>query len=174
MRPHGLRGELLVEPLSDLSERLAAGSELLLTPAGALPAPAAGAAPRQRLTVASSRPHRGGMLVTFAGIDDRDRADELRGAELAVARDRVPAAPAGAYYHFELLGCRCRDRRDGDLGEVVDLVDDGGGLILVVDDGSRRVPLPFVASFVAAVDVVAGTIEFELPPGLVDICASRS
>ena len=157
---------MLVEPLSDRPERLAAGSELLLAPAGG--------APREALTVAASRPHRGGLLVTFAGIDDRDRAAELRGAELAVARERVPAAPAGAYYHFELLGCRCRDRRDGDLGEVVDLVDDGGGLILVVDDGRRRVPLPFVASFVVAVDVAAGTIEFELPPGLVEICASGS
>ena len=133
------------------------------------------AGPRAELvTVAASRPHRGGMLVTFAGIDDRDRAAELRGAGLAVARERVPPAPAGAYYHFELLGCRCHDRRDGDLGVVVDLMDDGGGLILVVDDGSRRVPLPFVASFVAAVDVAAGTIELELPPGLVETCASRS
>jgi 16S rRNA processing protein RimM len=124
--------------------------------------------------VAASRPHRGGLLVRFAGIDDRDAAERLRGAGLAVERERVPAAPPGAYYHFELVGCRCRDRREGDLGEVVDLVEDGGGLLLVVDDGRRRVPVPFVGRFIRKVDVAAGQIEVELPPGLVETCASGS
>jgi 16S rRNA processing protein RimM len=174
LRPHGVRGELLVEPLSDLPDRLAPGSELLLEPAAGAAAGAQAGGGAATLTVTGSRPHRGALLVCFAGVDDRDAAAALRGVGLAVARDRVPPAPPGTYYHFELLGCRCRDRRDGDLGEVVDVVDDGGGLLLLVDDGSRRVPVPFVARFLRAVDVAAGTIEVELPPGLVEICASRS
>lgn len=167
-RPHGVRGEVFVELLSDVPDRLAPGSEFFVA------APAGAPAPLEILTVVASRPHRGGLLVFFAGVDDRESVDALRGAELSVARGRVPPAPAGTYYHFELLGCRCRDRRDGDLGEVVDVVDDGGGLLLVVDDGERRVPVPFVERFLRAVDVAAGTIEVELPPGLVEICASRS
>jgi 16S rRNA processing protein RimM len=173
VRAHGLRGELLVEPLTDNPERFAVGGEVELAP----PAPAvpsARGAPGRTLRVAASRPHKGGLLVRFEGVDDRDAAEVLRGAELSVARGLVPAAPEGAYYHFELLGCRCHDARLGDLGEVVELVDDGGGLLLVVDDGRRRLPVPFVARFLRSVDVAGGRIETELPEGLDEICGSGS
>jgi 16S rRNA processing protein RimM len=177
VRPHGVRGELVVEALSDRPERLAPGSELAVTGAdpdapppaapGGEPAPAA-------LRVAASRPHRGRLLVEFEGIADRAAAETLRGLGLAVARAAVPPAPDGSWYHFQLLGCRCRDRAAGDLGAVVDLVEDGGGVLLVVDDGRRRLPVPFVAAFLRRVDPAAGVIEVELPPGLVETCASRS
>lgn len=170
-RPHGVGGEVFVETLSDVPGRLEAGSELRVE---APASPAGAAAPPPVLRVAASRPHRGGMLVRFAGVDDRSAAAALRGVELTVARDEVPPAPAGTYYHFELIGCRCRDLRDGDLGEVVELVEDGGGLLLVVDDGRRRVPIPFVREYLRDVDVEAGRIEVELPPGLLEICASTS
>jgi ribosomal 30S subunit maturation factor RimM len=57
---------------------------------------------------------------------------------------------------------------------VVELVDDGGGLLLVVDDGRRRLPVPFVARFLRSVDVAGGRIETELPEGLDEICGSGS
>ena len=59
-----------------------------------------------------------------------------RKAALEVERSAVPAAPPGTYYHYELLGCRCFDG-GRELGEVVDLAEDGGGLLLIVADGER-------------------------------------
>lgn len=179
--PHGVRGEVTVEPLSDRPERLAPGGELEVTgpdpdappPAEAAPGAAAGA-PAARLRVAASRPHRGRLLVTFEGIADRDAAARLRGRWLAIERSAVPPPPSGSWYHFQLLGCRCRDLAAGDLGEVVDLVEDGGGLLLVVDDGRRRVPVPFVEAFLRRVDPEARVIEVELPPGLIETCTSTS
>lgn len=176
LRPHGVRGELLVEPLSDLPERLAPGSELAVTgadPDQPPPAKPAGAPP-PAVTVAAARPHRGAVLVRFEGVGDRDAAARLAGAWLAVERAAVPPPPEGTWYHFQLVGCRCRDRGDGDLGEVVDVVEDGGGILLVVDDGRRRVPVPLVAEFLRRVDPDAGVIEVELPPGLIETCASTS
>ena len=176
VRPHGVRGELVVEVLSDRPERLAPGSELVVTGADPdAPAPAAGGEPAPAaLRVAASRPHRGRALVEFEGIGDRAAAERLRGLGLAVERAAVPPPPGGSWYHFQLLGCRCRDRAAGDLGAVVDLVEDGGGLLLVVDDGRRRLPVPFVNEFLRRVDPEAGVIEVELPPGLVETCASTS
>lgn len=169
VRPHGIRGEVLVEPLTDNPGRLAAGATVgLEAPAGreAPPAPTA--------AIAASRPHKGGWLVRFAGVDDRDGAELLRGFGLTIDRREVPPAAPGTYWQFELVGCRCRDRRLGDLGEVVDLAEDGGGLILLVDDGRRQLPIPFVAAFLPRIDVAGRVIETELPPGLVEACASGS
>lgn len=172
LRPHGVRGEVVVEVLSDNPERFEAGAELLLMAPGEA-GEAAPEAARRRLTIETVRPHRGVLLVGFAGVEDRDEADLLRG-ELAVPGTDVPAPPEGTWYHFQLLGCRVADRAAGELGEVVDLVEDGGGLLLVVAGEGRRVPVPFVARFLVRVDVAAREIEVDLPEGLIEACASMS
>jgi 16S rRNA processing protein RimM len=123
--------------------------------------------------VEASRPFKGGLLVRLAGLADRDAVEALRGGILEVERARVPKAPEGTYYHYELLGCRCSDGGE-ELGRVVDLEEDGGGLMLIVSDGKRRVPVPFVDRFLKRVDVARGEIELDLPPGLLEACASGS
>ncbi|HVR97603.1 MAG TPA: ribosome maturation factor RimM [Thermoanaerobaculia bacterium] len=167
LKAHGIQGEVVVEAISDVPGRLDAGSSLLLVREGE---------PARTVEVAASRPHKGAVLVRFASVDGRDEAEALRGAWLEVPRSRVPAAPEGTYYHFELLGCRCVDCGGGgkDLGEVVELLEDGGGLLLIVSDGERRIPVPFVQAFLRQVDVAGGRIELDLPPGLLETCASRS
>ena len=173
LRPHGLRGDVVVEVLSDVPERLAPGSRLAAVADTEAPA-AAGKAAAIELEVAASRAHNAGRLLRFAGRDDRDAVEELRGLWLTVERAAVPDPPEGTYYHYELVGCRVRDAEAGELGEVVDLVEDGGGLLLLVSDGARQIPVPFVASFLAEVDVASGRIELALPPGFLEACASRS
>jgi 16S rRNA processing protein RimM len=164
LRPHGVRGEVVVEVLSDVPGRLAPGRSLKASWAGR---------PARNLTVESYRVHKTGALVRFAGAEDRDQAEELRDALLEVDRSEVPDAPEGTYYWYQLLGCRCSV--DGeDLGEVTDLVEDGGGLLLVVSKEGRQVPIPFVQSFLKEVDVERGRIELDLPEGLLEACASGS
>jgi len=168
VRPHGVRGEAVVEPLTDVPGRFGPGAELLAA------RPGAPEGESSRLTVESARPHQGRLLVRFAGIDDRDRAEALRGTMLRVPRAAVPEPPADTWYYFQLVGCRCRDRRHGDLGEVVDVIEDGGGVLLMVEDGGRRLPVPFVREMVREVDPEARRIELDLPEGLLEACASRS
>jgi 16S rRNA processing protein RimM len=166
-RPHGVRGTVIVEPLTDNAERWQPGSRLLAS-GGAL-----GTAGRT-LTVERAQPHSGAALVWFEGVADREAALALRGCKLAVPVSEVPPPEEGTWYEFQLFGCRCRDAAAGDLGEVVEVLEDGGGLLLVVDDGERRLPVPFVAAFLRRVDVEAKEIDLELPPGLIEACASRS
>lgn len=163
-RPHGIRGAVVVESFTDNEERWRAGSELLAT----------GGVPGGTLTVAAAQPHRGAMMVRFEGYEDRDGAETLRGVELSVPLAAVPPPEEGSWYQFQLLGCRCHEASAGDLGEVVDVVEDGGGLLLVVDDGVRRLPVPFVRDFLARVDVEAKRIEVALPEGLIETCGTAS
>jgi 16S rRNA processing protein RimM len=165
IRPQGVRGEVTVAVLTDVPGRFAPGTTLLMAREEGGPA--------EPVEVVFERQHKTGVVVRFAGIEDRDRAEELRGRWLEVERSQVPPAPAGTYYHFELLGCRCFDG-GRELGEVVDLAEDGGGLLLIVANGELRVPIPFVGSFLREVDVAAGRIDLDLPPGLIEACASRS
>jgi len=151
--------------LSDSPHRFQKGSELqLVYPSGE----------REKVVIESSRGQKDTIVVRFVGADNRDDAENLRGARLEISRESVPPSPDGSYYYFELLGCACRDRQEGDLGRVVEIVEDGGGLILKVDDGERQLMVPFVRAYLKRVDAAAGTIEVDLPEGLVETCTSRS
>ncbi len=164
-RPHGVRGEIKVEIWSDVPGRFDPGSELLVTLEGR---------PAHRVRIASFRPARASAVVRFDGCRTREQAESLRGSRLAVERREVPAAPAGLYYHFDLVGCRCVDADAGELGEVAAVVEDGGGVLLEVRRAGRTLPVPFVEAFLESVDVAAKQIRLRLPPGLVEACESRS
>jgi 16S rRNA processing protein RimM len=170
IRPHGLRGEVKVEVDSDVPERFAVGAELDLVTRDRT---------RRRVRVAGVRPlggraTGGAALVRFEGYGDRDRAEALRGGRLEVDASEVPAAPAGMYYHFQLVGCRCVDADRGELGEVVGLLEDGGGALLQVAGAGSTLLVPFVEAFLESVDVAEKRIDLKLPPGLVETCASKS
>lgn len=163
---------MVVEVLSDVPGRLDSGSRLIATRGAA-----SDRTPERTLTVASSQAHKTGARVRFEGVAGRDEAEALRNLWLEVERSAVPAAEPGTYYYYELLGCRCHDG-ERDLGTVVDLEEDGGGLLLIVEsiggEDAQRVPVPFVEKFLREVDVARGRIVLDLPPGLLEVCTSRS
>ena len=167
VRPHGVRGELLVESLSDLPGRFAPGARLELVDRAGV---------RKGVVLGAVAPAAAGRLrVALEGTTDRDAAEALRGATLEVEVSEVPTAPQGEYWQFDLVGCRAFDERAGELGEVVAVTDAGAGPLLVVALGDgRRVPLPFVERFLVAVDPAGRRIDWRLPEGLIDACASRS
>ena len=167
VRPHGVRGEVVVESFSDVPGRFAAGARLEIVGARG---------EKRNLIVRSAAPPKSGhLVVAFESIDTRDSAETLRGARIEVGRSEVPKAPDGEFWIFDLVGCRAHDERAGELGVVTDVVDAGAGPLLVVElaDG-RRVPLPFVERFLIRVDPAERRIEWRLPEGLIEACASRS
>ena len=157
---HGIRGEVSVEVYSDVEDRFDPGRRIFLDLRGRSSA----------LTVETVRPHKGRLLVGFEGIGDRNRAEELRGGKLGVDRSDVPPAPEGSYYHFELVGCRVVDRALGELGEVADVIEDGGGILLVVRRPSGNLPVPFVDPYLERVDIEGQQIDCVLPEGFLEAC----
>jgi 16S rRNA processing protein RimM len=169
-RAHGIRGEVTIEVRTDLPERrFVPGAVLDVVP------PAARGSQPQRLppalTLASVRDHNGTLLLAFDGVGDRTAAETLKGALLEV---EVPDDPAedddeDAWYDHQLVGLAAIDPAGARLGEVVAVEHAPAQDLLVVrrPDGRRRL-VPFVSAIVPVVDVGAGTLTIDAPPGLLD------
>ena len=106
---------------------------------------------------ATVRPHQRGFVACINGCADRDAAASLRGAEIAVAADVLPATDPDEYYWRDLVGCRVVGE-DGDVGTVVRVFETPAHDVLVVEGGQGTDMIPFVPEIVTAVDVVAKTI----------------
>jgi 16S rRNA processing protein RimM len=167
-RVHGVRGDTAVEVRTDVPERrFAAGARLLTDPAGP-----AGGAP---LVVAASRWHSGRLLVRFDGVADRVAAAALRGAVLTIDADEAgdPGEPGGddeVWWDRDLVGLHASTPGGARLGTVVDVVHTPAGdlLALRAPDGREHL-VPFVREIVPTVEVAAGTVVVDPPPGLLDL-----
>jgi 16S rRNA processing protein RimM len=164
-RPHGIRGELTVQVHTDEPDsRFAAGSVLATEPAA-----------RGPLTVSSSRWHSGRLLVTFAGYDDRTSAEDLRGTLLVVDSAEVgPADDPDEFHDYELVGLGVVTVAGEPVGVVADVLHQGQDLLVIRPGrpGAEDVLVPFVAALVPDVDVKAGRLVIDPPPGLLDLGAA--
>lgn len=158
-RPHGLRGEVKVEVQSDNPERFAPGAVMFLALPGRPQA-------SQRLEIASVREDRDTLLVHFVGHDDRNAVEGWQGGRLEVEASMIPALPPGEIYSFELLGRPVVDERAGEIGVVADVVDDGGGTLLLVKHQGAVLPIPYVAAFGCHLE--EGRLRVVLPDGFVE------
>ena len=164
VRPHGLRGELVVDVRTDSpQERFAAGA--VLTRAGA-DGVAAGV-----LTVESARPHSGRLLVRFAEAPDRDAAETLRGVRLLVDRDALPPTGDPDEFHVHQLEGLAAELVDGTrVGTVREIAHGPGGELLVLArPGLPDALVPFVQAIVPTVDLDGGRVVLDPPEGLLDL-----
>ena len=127
VKPHGLRGEVVVELVTDRVERMAPGSRLS-TPGGAL-------------EVARSSPHGHRWIVAFSGVADRDGAESLRDVVLSAP----PLEDPGALWVHQLVGADVVGPDGQPYGRVREVEANPASDLLVLDDGGL-VPLRFVVS----------------------------
>jgi 16S rRNA processing protein RimM len=149
----GIRGDVRVEPHTDAPDRFSSGSRLYLDGAAT--------------TVVSSRPHKGGLLVRLERVDDRNAAEALKGAALAVPRTDVDPLPEGSYYHFEILGLGVWTEEGEALGEVREILATGSNDVYVVRGpaGKERL-VPALTNVVVGVDIERKRMVVRLPEGL--------
>jgi ribosomal 30S subunit maturation factor RimM len=72
------------------------------------------------------------------------------------------------------VGCRCVDRTAGELGRVVEVIEDGGGVLLEIQAAEGRLLLPFVEAYLVRLDIAGGLIETDVPGELIETCVSTS
>lgn len=158
-RPHGLRGEMSVEVLSDFPERFVPGLAVVGVD---------GAGRRRPLVVAAVRPNGDRLLVTFEGVSSRNEAEALRGLDIAVPEGSEVPRPAGFVYHFDLEGCHAVDRSGRELGVVTGLSEVGGRSLLELRTSAGERDVPFVEPIVVSVDLGKRLVVLDPPAGLLD------
>ena len=105
----------------------------------------------QQLTIRSVKPYKNMLLARIEGVDDRNAAEALKGIELSIDRDRLPAPDEDEVYHADLVGLAAHDMAGKLVGEVVAVLDFGAGelLELKVPDQKSTVLVPFNRSRLA-------------------------
>ena len=160
-KPHGIRGEVTVEVLTDApQERFVAGAVFGTEPAAVGP-----------LTVETARWNKDILLLGFTEVLDRNAAETLRGTRLIFETDSVTAGDADpdSWYEHELVGLQARI--DGhSVGKVTGLNPmPAQDLLVITTDDGEEILVPFVAEIVPEVDVAAGFIRLTPPAGLFEI-----
>jgi 16S rRNA processing protein RimM len=143
-KAHGVRGDVVVHLTTDRVERVAPGA-VLSTPGG-------------DVRIASSRPHQGNWIVHLEGVDDRTRAESLRGTVLSAP----PLDDEDALWVHDLVGCVVATPDGVEHGTVTAVEANPASDLLVLDDG-RLVPLVFL------VGRGPGRLVVEVPEGLLDV-----
>jgi 16S rRNA processing protein RimM len=112
---------------------------------------------------------KGVLIAAVAGIEDRDRAEALRGLRLYLPRAALPPPEEEEYYHADLIGLEATLADGTALGAVRAVYDFGAGDTLEIERPSGPpVMVPFTRAAVPVVDLDAGRLVIDPPPGLLE------
>ena len=164
-RAHGIRGELVVEALTDAPDAIfASGRRVLAGTVDGDPSPGA-----PELRVRSSRPFKGGFIVAFEGIADRNAAELWRGRYFLVPRDELAPLAEDEVYLHDLLGSSVFRDADGEpLGDVIDVYELPQGLVLDVQLATGTVLIPFRPEVIRRIDRETRRLFVDPPEGLLE------
>ena len=164
-KPHGTRGELFVQLLTDHPDDLFVPGVILR------PGDAEGQGPDPHLPalqVEEARPFQKGWLVSFKGVESRGAADFLRGRYLMVERERLPALAEGEVFYHQLLGMEVVTTQGVRLGEISEVYELLPADLLEVRTEQGTVLVPFLDRIVRNVDVAGRRLVIDPPDGLLD------
>lgn len=169
-RPHGVRGELAIEVLTDEPDAIFAPGRRVFqgTPEGALWLDPRTRQPRE-LSVKALRPVKDGYLLTLVEIADRTEAEKWNGRTLMVPVEELSEPDEGEVFAHELVGMQLVDAAThAPIGEVVEFYELPQGLLLEFRTPRGVASMPFVEEFVDEVDRDGRVIRVRLPDGLLD------
>ena len=153
-KAHGVQGEVTVVVLSDVESRFDPGAVVWLEDG-------------RSLTVASSRPYRDKLLVTFREVRDRTQAEAVQTALLLVPESSSPPLPEGSWWDHQIEGCSVATDTGRELGTIAEVIHTGANDVWsAVDEAGLETLIPVLGGVVLTVDVSARRIVVREVPGL--------
>lgn len=165
VKTQGRRGEVASDVYTNVPERFTGGMKLLALPRGSNQG-------RRELKIEHLWPHKGLLILKFAGVDSISEAETLIGSELQIPLSQRSKLQAGWNYVSDLVGCWLFDG-GRKVGRVED-VQFGAGeapLLIVREAAAREVEIPFAEAYLEGVDVERKEVRMKLPEGLLEVNA---
>ncbi|PLX41134.1 MAG: 16S rRNA processing protein RimM [Deltaproteobacteria bacterium] len=155
-RPHGVRGEIRLDPMGGLPRGLNGYERFFL-----------GGDPPRLIEVEGWRKSDKVLLIAFTKYLERDEVSSLTGETLYVPRADLPPLRSGEYYYSDLEGCAVVDSTSGEeLGVVRDVKNWGDYDMLFILSGAKEWLLPVTGEFVDEVDIENERVTVRVPEGL--------
>ncbi|MGH7711476.1 MAG: ribosome maturation factor RimM [Gemmatimonadaceae bacterium] len=159
-RAHGLRGEVLVRPLTARPENIfVAGRDLFVSDV---------VEDLSSLVIRGARTTKDGWLLAFDGVPDRSAAERWRGRYLWAPHDEETSLGNETPFAADLVGLLMQLADGSVIGTVSDFYDLPQGPILEVTRAEDRVLFPLRAEFVSRIDPARGVVVVDPPAGLFD------
>ena len=161
--PHGLRGEVRVNPSSDFPERFLESGQRWLQDKDKEP---------QKIELLSGRqiPGKSIYVVSFLGIDNRTSAELLVGKKVLVNSTQRPKLEEGEFHLLDLLGLKVKlQSEDREIGKIINLINAGNDLLEIELNSGKKVLVPFVKQIVPTINLKEGWAIISPPPGLFNL-----
>jgi 16S rRNA processing protein RimM len=159
-RPHGVRGQVIVNPETDfVEERFVSGSTLWTRSDRG----------DEALTIVSARVQNGRPVIGFEGFSSIEEVARLAGLELRVPEETLQPLGEDVYYQHQLVGCLVENVAGERIGEVTRV--DGGarGSLLAVGSPHGEILIPFARHICVEIDVAGRRIRIDPPEGLLEL-----
>jgi 16S rRNA processing protein RimM len=161
-KTQGRHGEVAVELHSDVPDRFRVSLRLFAL---------AQDENRRELRVEELWPHKGLLVLKFAGIDSISDAEALIGCELQVPRSERAQLESGWNYVSDLVGCLVFDA-GREIGRIEDVqFGTGEAPLLIVGTGSKRYEIPYAEAYLKSVDLEQRQVHMLLPEGMLELNA---
>jgi 16S rRNA processing protein RimM len=161
-RPHGLRGQVIVNPETDFVEDRFRTGAIFWTRS---------ARGEEQLTVTSARVQNGRPVIGLEGFSAIEDVERLAGLELRVPEGELHPLDAGMYYHHQLIGCAVETVAGERVGHVVRVNGGAAGSLLEVDGPRGEVLIPLAVEICVEIDIAQKRIRIAPPEGLLDVNA---
>jgi 16S rRNA processing protein RimM len=157
IKPHGVNGEVRVEPMTDQPERF-----------GWLESVFVGEHKPRRVGVISARRHGNFVLLKLDGYPTRTEAELLRNELLQVPEDEAIPLEEGEYFLHQLLGLEVVTESGRHLGHLTNVLETGANNVFIIDGPGGELLVPDIPDVVLEVNVAGGRIVIRPLPGLLD------
>ena len=159
LKPHGVKGEIKIEPLTDYPERFRDLRRLFLTsPHGQ----------SKECAVRSARYAGVNPLLLLEGYDTPEKVRTIAAWLLQIPEEEAVPLPEGRYYWFELMGMDVVTEAGEKLGRIVDIFETGSNDVYVVKSGKKEIYLPALKQVIRQVDRAAKRMVIHVVDGLLE------
>ena len=141
LRPHGVKGEVKVFPLTDDISRFKKLKEAFIERGGQY----------EPVTVDSSKKAADSVVLHIEGVDTPEEAEKLRGVYLCVDRQHAVKLPEGTYFIADIIGCWVESTAGEELGKVTDVLETNANDVYVIE-GEKRLLVPALKKLLELVD----------------------